>query len=242
MWGPHVSLKNTLYETANIPYPCFQFYLGNRDFTPQDIKLTLNLDKKIFTHSHLCNNLAKKNASFDMKRIKHDLAIMDGIGEVVLHVGKACQESRINALNLVKQRLKFLHGPLILENAAGQGTELGSNWEELSYVLKDTEFGLCLDTQHAFAAGLCDFATSESVHSFLDTAQEIAPVKLIHLNDSKVPFGKRVDRHESIGQGYIWRDEATLVTLLKRCNEEGISVVLETKDQRRDLKLLSQIM
>lgn len=98
---------------------------------------------------------------------------------------------------------------ILLENTAGSGQGLGYTFEQLAQirhgVAAKTAVGICLDTAHLFAAGFpihTQEGLEETVAAF-DRAVGLAHLKLIHLNDSKVPFDSRVDRHWHIGQGYI---------------------------------------
>jgi deoxyribonuclease-4 len=106
---------------------------------------------------------------------------------------------------------------ILLENSAGEGTELGASFAELGAVLthiKDKDrVGVCIDTCHAFAAGY-DLTTPrglEKTLAELDREVGLERVELIHLNDSKFPLGSRRDRHEHIGQGHIGLEGFRLV-------------------------------
>ena len=157
-----------------------------------------------------------------------------------LQHGQALTEV-IRRLNDLTPYVKTGGSPiLLLENAAGQGTELGSSWDDFRKIAEGLDhnyLGICLDTQHAFAAGLTNWSTHEETNKILDEALATGfPVELIHLNDSKVPFNSKIDRHDSIGQGYIWKDnQDSLIELLARCAEEDRGIVLETPTQMPDL-------
>jgi deoxyribonuclease-4 len=98
---------------------------------------------------------------------------------------------------------------ILLETTAGQGTSLGSRFEELAGILARCRWperlGVCVDTCHIFAAGY-DIRT---LPGYLQTMEEfdrlvgIETIRFFHLNDSKTPLASRVDRHEHIGQGAI---------------------------------------
>ena len=98
---------------------------------------------------------------------------------------------------------------VLLETTAGQGTSLGSRFEELADILTKSQhperLGVCVDTCHIFAAGY-DIRT---LPGYLQTMEEfdrlvgIETIRFFHLNDSKQPLASRVDRHEHIGQGAI---------------------------------------
>jgi deoxyribonuclease-4 len=98
---------------------------------------------------------------------------------------------------------------LLLENAAGQGTTLGSTFEELATVLDAVgapeRVGIALDTCHLFAAGF-DFRTPEGYGALIDRIDSgigTRRVYAFHLNDAKAPAGSHLDRHENIGRGEI---------------------------------------
>jgi len=98
---------------------------------------------------------------------------------------------------------------VLVETTAGQGTGLGSRFEELGYILQMSRFpekiGVCLDTCHIFAAGY----DIRSKKAYRETMQEfdkkigLEHLHFFHLNDSKKELGSRVDRHEHIGDGCI---------------------------------------
>ena len=95
---------------------------------------------------------------------------------------------------------------LLLENSAGMGNHIGSNFLELGIMLRelnDPRVKICLDTQHSFAAGY-DLTTPEGVTTTMgefDREIGLQHLAAVHCNDSKPPFGGAVDRHENIGEG-----------------------------------------
>lgn len=98
---------------------------------------------------------------------------------------------------------------LLLENAAGQGTALGSTFEELASALDGVgapdRVGVALDTCHLFASGL-DFRTPEGYGAMIDRLESVVGCRRVyafHLNDAKAPVGSHLDRHENIGRGEI---------------------------------------
>lgn len=98
---------------------------------------------------------------------------------------------------------------ILLENTAGAGQGIGDQFEQLAAIRAGVDdrarVGICLDTAHLFAAGH-PIHTQEGLRSTLeafDRAVGLERLKLIHLNDSKAPFGARVDRHWHIGRGHI---------------------------------------
>lgn len=101
---------------------------------------------------------------------------------------------------------------VLTETTAGQGTSLGSRFEELAYIRSHSQFpekiGVCLDTCHVFAADY-DIRTIETYSKTMAEFDRVIGLKhlhFFHLNDSKKDLGSRVDRHEHIGKGFIGLD------------------------------------
>ena len=98
---------------------------------------------------------------------------------------------------------------VLIENTAGQGTNLGSTFEEISFIISESQYGdglgVCFDTSHAFAAGydIRTRVTYEDTLSKFDQIIGLEKLKFFHINDSKRPLDSRVDRHEHIGEGEI---------------------------------------
>jgi deoxyribonuclease-4 len=98
---------------------------------------------------------------------------------------------------------------LLMELTAGQGTVIGSTFEEMALLLKRIpaklrkRVGVCLDTAHVFAAGYDLITDYDGVWARFDDVIGLEILGLIHLNDSKVPLGSKKDRHELVGEGAI---------------------------------------
>lgn len=123
----------------------------------------------------------------------------------------------------------------VIENTAGQGTNLGYRFEHLAHIIDKIEdkarVGVCLDTCHSFTAGydlrtakVCDetFAEFDSIVGF-------KYLRGMHLNDSKPDLGTRVDRHESLGKGKLGL--ACFRYIMNDTRFDDIPMVLETIDQ-----------
>ena len=128
---------------------------------------------------------------------------------------------------------------VLIENTAGQGSNLGSSFEEIGFILRNSGFGktmgVCYDTSHGFAAGY-DMRSEEAygrTMSKFDEAIGIDRLRFFHLNDSKRELGSRVDRHEHIGKGKIGLNGFRL--LLNDPRFEDCPMVLETP-KGKDLK------
>jgi deoxyribonuclease IV len=122
----------------------------------------------------------------------------------------------------------------VIENTAGQGSNLGFEFEHLAALIDQIEdksrIGVCLDTCHTFAAGY-DLRTPESCRETFAQFDKLVGFKYLrgmHLNDSKKPLNSRVDRHESIGKGEIGIEAFRFIIQDNRF--DGIPLILETTD------------
>ena len=121
---------------------------------------------------------------------------------------------------------------LVIENTAGQGSNLGYKFEHLAYIIDKIEdksrVGVCIDTCHMFTAGY-DIRTREAYDKTWNSFDEIVGRKYLmgmHINDSKPPLGSRVDRHDSLGVGKIGWDAFSFIMNDQRMDD--IPLVLET--------------
>jgi len=148
--------------------------------------------------------------------------------------------------------LRTMQLTVLLENTAGSGATLGSTFEELHSIrdlardLTSLPVGYCFDTCHLLAAGF-DIASAAGLRTTLRKAEAILGlenVRVIHANDSKMPFGSRVDRHANIGQGHIGRDAfRRILTHPALRNKPFIleTPVDEPGDDRRNLDTLKTL-
>lgn len=120
----------------------------------------------------------------------------------------------------------------VIENTAGQGTNLGCRFEEIAHIISKVEdksrVGVCIDTCHTFASGY-QMKTREELDSTMRDFDRIVGMKYLcgmHLNDSKKDCGSRVDRHESIGRGAIGSELFELIAGDSRF--DNIPLILET--------------
>ena len=114
------------------------------------------------------------------------------------------------SINMALERSKGVTA--VLENTAGQGSNLGFKFEHLAYIIDRVEdksrVGVCLDTCHSFAAGY-DLRTREACDATFEEFERIVGFKYLrgmHLNDALKPLGSHVDRHASLGEGFIGWD------------------------------------
>ncbi len=139
-----------------------------------------------------------------------------GVGQVIVHPGAALGlpiEAAVARVGKALQKICRALGArakvkLLLEFTAGQGSCVGCSFEELDAMLQaagESRLGVCLDTQHMFAAGV-EWTTARGyARTFEDFDRIIGlrHLRAFHLNDSKRPLGARVDRHAVIGEGEI---------------------------------------
>ncbi|MHB8501388.1 MAG: deoxyribonuclease IV [Candidatus Acidiferrales bacterium] len=138
-----------------------------------------------------------------------------GADFLVVHPGSrgdATPEQAVRTVvESVKQgskRVPLGHLRILIENTAGMGTAVASRLEELAEILaglKDVPAAACLDTAHLFAAGY-DIKSETGLTSTIDVIDStigLHRIPVFHANDSKIPLGGRVDRHENIGEGKI---------------------------------------
>lgn len=123
----------------------------------------------------------------------------------------------------------------VIENTAGQGTNLGFEFGQLAYIIEHVDdksrVGVCLDTCHSFAAGY-DLRTKDAYEDTMQKFDEIVGMKYLkgmHLNDAKKPLGSKVDRHESIGKGMIGLDTFRFIMNDPRMDE--MPLILETPNE-----------
>jgi deoxyribonuclease-4 len=154
--------------------------------------------------------------SIDAMVIEWQRAEQLGLDGVVMHPGSHVESTVEQGLERIAIALKRIHERvqpqcswLLLENTAGQGSNLGWSMEQLGWLLARSgpgmQVGICLDTCHAHAAGY-DMSSAEGFKAWEKDAKGhgvLEAIRALHLNDSKKGCGSRVDRHEHIGLGTI---------------------------------------
>lgn len=127
---------------------------------------------------------------------------------------------------------------ILIENTAGQGSSIGCRFEQIAEILAGLDglpVDVCLDTAHTFTSGY-DISTEAGLKSTIraiDRTFGFDRIKVVHCNDSKVPFGSRVDRHQHIGLGHIGEDAFRRLT--HNLKFRRVPFILETPvDKGRD--------
>lgn len=166
-----------------------------------------------------------------------------GLDRLNFHPGSHLNKTEIDAClaqiaDSINWTLEKTNGVIaVLENTAGQGTNLGHTFEQLAQIIDRVEdksrVGVCIDTAHALAAGY-ELRTKEAFEDTFAQFDEIVGFKYLkglHLNDSKKEVGTRVDRHDSLGKGVIGLDLFKFIAADPRF--DGLPMVLETPDQEK---------
>jgi deoxyribonuclease-4 len=123
----------------------------------------------------------------------------------------------------------------VIENTAGQGTNMGHKFEQLKFMIDKVEdksrVGICIDTCHAYTSGY-DLRTPEGFRETFSLFDKIIGfnfLKGMHLNDSKKELASRVDRHDSIGKGLLGEDVFRM--LMNDARFDNMPLILETPDE-----------
>jgi len=209
-----------------LPHDSYLINLGHPDEDALEKSRTAFLDEM-----QRCENLGLQYLNFHpgshLNRIDPDL----------------CLERIAQSLNIVLDETAGVTA--VIENTAGQGTNLGYRFEHLAKIIENVRdkdrVGVCLDTCHTYSAGY-DIKTCSAFEKTLEQFDSIIGInflKAIHLNDSKKKFESRVDRHESIGKGSLGLE--TFKFIMNDPRFDNIPMVLETPDPsiwQKEIKLL----
>ena len=202
--------------------------------------------KQILPHDSYLINLGSpdseglqksRNAFFDeMKRCE-----LLGLDRLNFHPGahlnqiseNECIKIIAESLNLALEKTKNVIA--VIENTAGQGSNIGYRFEHLAQIIElvndKNRVGVCIDTCHAFAGGY-DLTVRESYEKVFDDFAKIVGFKYLcgmHLNDAKKGVASRVDRHETLGNGFI--GEHVFQWLMQDSRFDDIPLILETPDE-----------
>lgn len=144
----------------------------------------------------------------------------------------ACLGRIAESINLALEQVEGVTA--VIENTAGQGSNLGYRFEHLAAIIEHVQeksrVGVCLDTCHTFTAGY-DLRSEAACEETFDHFEQVVGFRYLrgmHLNDSKPDLGARVDRHESLGKGKLgW---TPFRYIMNDPRFEEIPMVLETVD------------
>jgi len=206
----------------NLGHPEVEKLEKSRDAFVDEIERCriLGLDRLNFhPGSHLVK-IPKKDPEYMDKLMQAELGCLDVIAE---------------SMNRAIDATKDFDVKLVIENTAGQGSNLGYKFEHLAHIIDKIEdksrVGVCIDTCHMFTAGY-DIRTREAYDATWQSFDNIVGREYLmgmHINDSKPKLGSRVDRHHSLGQGEIGWDAFKFIMNDERMDD--IPLVLETIDE-----------
>ena len=240
------SVKEALSYNANT----FMFYTGapqNTNRASIDDSITLSalelmkendIDlKNVVVHApYIVNPANNANFDFNVNFLKQEIDRVESLGvtKLVLHPGSYVKlthdEGIKNIIDTLNQVIrKDMTVKILLETMSGKGTELGTNFDDLKYIIDNIEYsknvGICLDTCHLNDAGYDIFKFDEILDE-VDSKIGLEKVGCIHINDSKNLKSSHKDRHENIGLGTIGFDALINVIYNKRL--DNIPKILET--------------
>lgn len=261
--GAHVSASggvfNAVQNALDIGAKAFALFTKNQrqwaakpldDETVEKFKNALSasgiLPRHILPHDSYLINLGHPE---EEARIKSMDAFLDEVQRCELlgleklnfhpgsHLGKIsedeCLERIADAINKTIAQTKGVK--MVIENTAGQGSNLGWKFEHLAQIIDKVEdksrVGVCIDTCHMFSAGY-DIRTKEAYDKSWSEFDKIVGFKYLmgmHINDSKAKYGSHVDRHHSLGKGEIGLDAFRFIMNDERMDD--IPLILETIDE-----------
>ena len=133
-------------------------------------------------------------------------------------------------MNKTLEKTKGYESKLVIENAAGQGTNVGIKFEEIKYIIDNIDdkkrVGVCIDTQHAWASGYDWRNDFDQIWDDFESTVGMEHLVALHLNDSKSDLGSRVDRHDNIGMGKLGKK--TFKSFMQEKRLEHLAGYLET--------------
>ncbi len=261
--GAHVStsggVENSIHNAKEIGAKALALFVKNqrqwnaKPLSEESVKIFKNeaeiagfFSNLILPHAGYLINLGHPQEENRLKSVESFVNEMERCAELGLtmlniHPGSHLKEiTEIESLDLVVKSIEqaFTSVPrlkIVLENTAGQGSNLGYKFEHLSYVIErisdKNRIGVCLDTCHTYSAGY-DIKTVEGYSKTMDEFERIVGFKYlsgIHLNDSKTAFASRKDRHESIGKGSLGLE--FFKRFVNDSRFDNIPIILETIDE-----------
>ncbi|MBF0359943.1 MAG: deoxyribonuclease IV [Oligoflexia bacterium] len=284
--GAHVSatggVESAPINANSIGAKAFAFFLKNqrqwnaKDYTDENIsefkkncELYKYNSKHILPHSSYLINLGSPKKDSRLKSIDaftDELIRCEQLGLIFLNVHPGshlkelttdeCAKLISDSINSALEKSETKNVSVVLENTAGQGSWIGSKFEELQMVIDgidnkfkdsrgDLRIGVCLDTCHMFAAGY-DISSKDGFLKVMTHFNEVVGFKFLkgmHINDSKSDLGQRLDRHHSINQGKLGSELFRLIMNDSRFDD--IPLILETIDDiiwAEEIKLLYSLI
>jgi deoxyribonuclease IV len=160
---------------------------------------------------------------------------------------EACLKRIAESINFVLDKTNGVTA--VIENTAGQGTNLGHSFEQLREIIDNVEdksrIGVCIDTCHAYTSGY-NVKTEDGFREVFNNFENIIGfryLKGMHLNDSKKELGTRVDRHDNLGAGFLGEDVFSYIMNDPRF--DGMPLILETPEEslwEAEIKMLYSLI
>jgi deoxyribonuclease-4 len=209
-----------------LPHDNYLINIGNPE------RLLLEKSREAFIDEmHRCEQLGLDRLNF------HPGSHLNLVSE------EECMKTIAESLNIALDRTNGVIA--VLENTAGQGSNIGYRFDHLRYIIDMVEdksrVGVCLDTCHTYCSGY----NIKSAEGFISTFDEFDKtvgfeyLRGVHLNDTKKQCATRVDRHENIGQGFLGEELFSMI--MKDDRFDDIPLILETPDETKwaeEIKLL----
>lgn len=211
----------------------------------REARVAFDLDPVVIHTNYLVNLAAPdpfiRQRSIEAFRDELDRAERLGADYLVVHPGSsrgagvdAGIAACVDGIRVAARGLRLDRASVLIENTAGQGDCIGRAFEQVGEIVarceRDLPIGMCLDTAHTFAAGY-SLQTESGFRRTMRTIDECVgheKVRVIHFNDSKVPFGSNVDRHWHIGLGEIGTESLGRVARFRKLAHAPI--ILETPE------------
>jgi len=214
-----------------LPHDSYLINLGNPEIEKLEKSRIAFLDEIERCHQLGLDRLNFHPGSHLQKISKRDPQYSEKLRDVELE----CLDLIAKSLNWAIEQSQGLDVKLVIENTAGQGTNLGYRFEHLAHIIERVEdksrIGVCLDTCHTFTSGY-DLRTKEAYEETMGEFDRVVGFDYLmgmHINDSKVKLGSRVDRHHSLGAGEMGWD--TFRWIMNDDRIDDIPMVLETIDE-----------
>ena len=199
-----------------MPHDSYLINLGNPDEEAIQKSRAAFIDEM-----QRCEQLGLKMLNFHPGSHLNKISIEQCLDEIAANINLAL--SKTNGVTAV------------IENTAGQGSNVGNRFEEIRYIIDRIEdksrVGVCIDTCHTYSAGYDIVGDYEGVFGEFERVIGLEYLKGIHLNDTKKPLGSRVDRHESLGLGLLGMD--FFKRFMQDPRFDNMPIVLETPDESR---------
>jgi len=227
-----INLKNSGIPPEQVlPHDSYLINLG----APEEEKLIKSRDAFI-DELQRCEQLGLKLLNFHPGSHLQKFSKRDpNYQELVKKAEYECLDLIAESMNLAIDATKGSDVVLVIENTAGQGTNLGYKFEHLAYLInkcKDkSRVGVCIDTCHMFSSGydIRDKDSYDKTWAEFDKIVGFEYLRGMHINDSKAKFGSRVDRHHSLGKGEIGIDAFKFI--MNDSRMDNIPLILETIDE-----------